>query len=165
MKHIYILGRPELVANLKNQLRDFFLIFVCVIYVILKVFWLYLCEKNIPHRDCSEMWAISKFVFDIAFLYEIYRGEKKKRLMGHIAHLRKHFKSINTYLRGGGVPFIVFAFLHLKDNCYFDHFIYWQLILQFSFPPFPLDNMHSVQWISNMWSHEIIAAIIVFFRY
>ena len=64
---------------------------------------------------------------------------------------------------GGGL-FIVFALLHFKDNYFFDHFIYWQLILQFSFPSFPLDNMHSVQWIPNMWSYDIIAAI-VYVRY
>ena len=67
-------------------------------------------------------------------------------------------------LREGGGLSIVFALLHLKDNCFFDHLIYWQIILQFSFPSFPLDNMHSVQWIPNMWSYYIIAAIIVYFR-
>ena len=59
---------------------------------------------------------------------------------------------------GGGL-FIVFALLHFKDNYFFDHFIYWKLILQFSFPSFPSDNMHSVQWIPNMWSYDIIAPL------
>ena len=50
-------------------------------------------------------------------------------------------------VHSGGGSFIVFALIHfaLKDNYFYDHFIYWQLILQFNFPWFPLDNMHNVQ--------------------
>ena len=51
-------------CGLKNRLREFSFIFA---YVIFMVFRIYLCEKNIPHRDCSEMGAISKYVSNIAF--------------------------------------------------------------------------------------------------
>ena len=44
-----------------------------------------------------------------------------------------------------GAMFTVFALHHLKDNYVYDHFIHWQLILQLSFPSFPLDNMYNVQ--------------------
>ena len=56
-------------------------------------------------------------------------------------------------------------FFHLKHNWFFDHFIYWQLILQFSFPSFPLDNKHSVQWIPNIWFYDTVASIIVYLQY
>ena len=50
--------------------------------------------------------------------------------------------------KGGGGGVYSFRFIHFawKDNYFYDHFIYWQLILQFYFPWFPLlDNMHNVQ--------------------
>ena len=52
-------------CGLKKRLREFFFIFV---YVIFMVFRVYLCGKKIiPHRDCSETGAISKYVSNIAF--------------------------------------------------------------------------------------------------
>ena len=39
------------------------------------VFRVCLCEKTIPHLDCCETGAISKYVSNITFLFEIY-GEK-----------------------------------------------------------------------------------------
>ena len=30
-------------------------------------------QKTIPHRDCSEKGVISKYVSNVAFLYQIYR--------------------------------------------------------------------------------------------
>ena len=57
-------GEARAGCGLKNRLREFSLIFA---YVIFMVFRIYLCEKNIPHRDCSEMGAISKYVSNIAF--------------------------------------------------------------------------------------------------
>ena len=47
--------------------------FFISVYVILMVFRVYLCEKNISHRDYSETGTISKYVSNMAFLYEIYR--------------------------------------------------------------------------------------------
>ena len=42
-------------------------------YVIFMVFRVYIyVKKTIPHRDCSETGAISKYVSNMAFLYEIY---------------------------------------------------------------------------------------------
>ena len=68
VKHIFIYIREARAGcDLKNRLREFLKIVVCVIYVILKVLWLYLCEKKIHHRDYSETGAISKCVSDIAF--------------------------------------------------------------------------------------------------
>ena len=39
------------------------------------VFQVYICnnKKIIPYRDCSNTWAVSKFVSKIAFLYKLYR--------------------------------------------------------------------------------------------
>ena len=69
---------------------------------------------------------------------------------------------------GGGAwggSFTVFALFHLKDNYFYDHFIYWQLILQFNFPWFPLDNMHNVQFTGSKLPNMCIAAIDVYFQY
>ena len=67
---------------------------------------------------------------------------------------------------GAGVV-TVFTLLHMKDNYVYDHFIYWQLILQLSFSLFPFDHMHNVQKtgskLPNIWSYDIIAAIFVYF--
>ena len=54
--------------------------------------------------------------------------------------------NIKSYQRSKGL-FTVFALVHLKNklNDVYDHFIYWQPILQLSFPSFPLDNLHNVQ--------------------
>ena len=57
-------GEARAGCGLKNRLREFSLIFA---YVIFMVFRIYLCEKNIPHRDCSEMGEISKYKSNIAF--------------------------------------------------------------------------------------------------
>ena len=38
-----------------------------------------------------------------------------------------------------------FRYASFKRNYFYDHFTYWQIILQFTFPAFPLDNMHNVQ--------------------
>ena len=51
--------------------------------VIFKVFrYINVIKKNIPHRDCSETVAISKYVSNTAFLYEIY-SENTLRLALH----------------------------------------------------------------------------------
>ena len=50
--------------GLKNRLREFFLIFAYVIFMVFRVFY---ARKTIPHRDCSETGAISKDVSNIAF--------------------------------------------------------------------------------------------------
>ena len=42
-------------CGLKNRLRGGFGFFVHAIFMVFRV---YLCEKNIPHRDCSEKGAI-----------------------------------------------------------------------------------------------------------
>ena len=51
-----------------HVLREFFQNFcICNIHGIPNMFmWI----KNIPHRDCSETWAISKYVSNITFLYK-----------------------------------------------------------------------------------------------
>ena len=49
---------------LKNWHREFCLIFAYVIFMLFRIYWY---KKNIPHRDCSETGAISKYVSNIAF--------------------------------------------------------------------------------------------------
>ena len=68
---ISFLRRPELVAVLKigSSAPWFFKTFcICNTYGIQSI----LCEKNIPHRDCNEMGAISKYLSNIAFFCIIY---------------------------------------------------------------------------------------------
>ena len=68
---ISFLRRPELVAVLKigSSAPWFFKTFcICNTYGIQSI----LCEKNIPHRDCGEMGAISKYLSNIAFFCIIY---------------------------------------------------------------------------------------------
>ena len=55
-----------------NGCGEFLLIFANVIFMV------YLCKKkNIPHRDCSETGAISKYVSNKdLFFNEIYREKR-----------------------------------------------------------------------------------------
>ena len=63
--------------------------------------------------------------------------------------------------RGGG-SCIVFA--SFKRHLFRWPFHLLTAYLTVLFSSFQLDNMHSVQWIPNMWSYDIIAAIFVYFR-
>ena len=54
-------------------------------------------KKIIPHRDCSEMVAISKYVSNIAFLYEIYRENATFRTKFRIKKKNKLVKFRKNY--------------------------------------------------------------------
>ena len=83
------LRRPELVAVLKNGSVIFFYFCICNIHGIPSI---HMCKKNIPHRDCSETGAISKYVSNVAFLYEIYSG---KHYFSHSISILKKMNSWN----------------------------------------------------------------------
>ena len=59
----------------------------------------YLCKNEndiillltMPHQNNIE------FIWELCIYGGVERPNKNKRLMGNIAHLRKQFKSINTY--------------------------------------------------------------------
>ena len=59
-------------CGLKNRLREFLKIFA---YVILMLFRVYLFEKIIPHCDCRETGAISKYVSNIVFFVGNIKGK------------------------------------------------------------------------------------------
>ena len=59
-------------CGLKKRLRESFFYFcICNIHGIPSIS----VQKTIPHRDCSETGAISKYMSNVAFLYEIYMGK------------------------------------------------------------------------------------------
>ena len=67
-KYIYI-KEARAGCGLKNRLHDFFLF----LYVLYRYSDYIYAKKKILHRNCSETGAISNYVSNIAFLYEMYR--------------------------------------------------------------------------------------------
>ena len=57
---------------LKNRLGEFLIFFALVIFMVFRV---YLCDKTIPHLDCRETGAISKYVSNIAFFEWNIKGK------------------------------------------------------------------------------------------
>ena len=66
--------------------------------------------------------------------------------------------------RSTSTPFTVFALHHLRDNYFYDHLNYWQLILQITFPAFPLDNI-CIMCNKLSQNSPTCAAIDVYFQY
>ena len=55
-------------------------------------------KKIIPHRDCRETGAITNYVSNIAFLYEIYRENANFRFKKNgLVKFRKNYKYLYGY--------------------------------------------------------------------
>ena len=68
----------------------------CILLLHCKVY-VFVCNSIMGKFPWKHMYTVSTMVDKLLILPITYITNNNKRPMGHIAHLRKHFKSMNTY--------------------------------------------------------------------